>query len=310
MRKAIIDLGTNTFNLLIVELRKDGDYQIVFEEQYPSMMGKGGINNKILTKEAIRRGIKSLKHHQQTLIKYQVESVIGIATSAIRTADNGDEFVNLVKEELNIDILVIDGKKEAQFIYDGVKQVVPISAEKVLIIDIGGGSIEFIISNRDGICWKNSFEIGMARILDLFHPSNPITKGEQLDIENHYKKELQPLFDALGEHQVHAIVGSSGAFDTIAAMVALESHPHLKMSKITHYEIDKNSFFNLHRRFINSTIEERMKMERMDSFRVEMIVLASIFINFIIRECDIERIWQCAFSLKEGAILQLINGEI
>lgn len=310
MRVATIDLGTNTFNLLIAEVVSDNDYNILFENKLPSKIGKGGINNNTLLPEAIERGLSVLKIHKNTIEKYNVEKTVCIATSAIRNATNGNEFALEVKKHLGFNLNIISGIKEAKMIFDGIKQVVPIGSDKVMILDIGGGSNEFIIANKDGIIWKHSFELGMARLLDRFNPSNPIIKDEIDTVENYLRNELYLLFEVLKQHEVTTLIGSSGAFDTIAGMLALHKSPNILMSKIVTYKIDYNDFIQLHIKLLNSTIEQRLKMERMESFRVEMIVLASIFINFIVRECQIINIWQCSFSLKEGAIYQIMKGEL
>lgn len=307
MRIAIIDLGTNTFNLLIADQTSDHSYHTILETKYPAKLGQGGINSGIILPEAMERGIQALKMHQRTMNEYKVCKVKCFATSAIRSAANGQEFVQRVKAELNLDIQVIDGKKEAQLIFDGVKQVVPISNKNVLILDIGGGSNEFIIANRDGVLWMHSFDLGIARLLDHFQPSDPILPSEVEAVEAYIKPQLKPLYEAMMEYQPQTLIGSSGSFDTVAGMIAAQHHPHLDVSKLTSYKIPFDYIQELHQRFLQSTMADRTQMERMDLHRVEMIVLASIFINFILREFNITNVWQCAFALKEGAIHQLLT---
>lgn len=310
MRVAIIDLGTNTFNLLIAEKTDEKSYNILLESKYPAKLGKGGINDNRIVPEAIERGMTALKTHINTMKPYGVDKVVCIATAAIRSAKNGDEFVRKVKDELGLTISVVDGQKEAQLIFDGVKQVVPIGSEQVLILDIGGGSNEFIIANKDGIKWKHSFDLGIARLLDRFKPSNPITNDEVIEVEKYLKKELEPLFVALGKYQSTILIGSSGSFDTISKMLAAKLHPHMDMKKVTSYNISLDDAKELHQQFLRSTAKERENMKGMDLHRVEMIVLASIFINFIVREIGIKEIWQCGFALKEGTIYQILHNQL
>jgi len=310
MRIAIIDLGTNTFNLLIADVNDNQSYNILLETKNAAKLGKGGINNRTITPEAMQRGIDALHQHLRTIADYSVDKVVCIATAAIRSSSNGQEFVKRVKDEVGLDINVIDGQKEAQLIFDGIKQVMPLGKEKVMVLDIGGGSNEFIIANNEGVFWKHSFDLGVARLLDKFAPANPITQAEIDTIEAYFRTELQLLFDALKQYPVKTLIGSSGSFDTVSAMIAAIHHPHLDMSKLTSYHIHLNHFLELHQVYLKSTVEERSKMERMDPARVEMIVLASLFINFVVRECNIANIWQCSFALKEGAIWQLIRNQL
>ncbi|MBR8536601.1 phosphatase [Carboxylicivirga sediminis] len=309
MRIAIIDLGTNTFNLLIAEQTEDS-YSILLEKKYPAKLGKGGINDKRILPDAMERGIAALQSHLSTMEPFKVDKVVCMATAAIRSAVNGQDFVDRVKKELGLTINVIDGQKEAELIFDGVKQVVPIGEERVMILDIGGGSNEFIIANKDGVLWKHSFDLGIARLLDRFAPSDPITDSEIAAVEEFIQKELELLYKAMEQFPTSTLIGSSGSFDTIAGMLAAKHHPHLDMSKTMTYLIPLPHARQLHELFLKSTVEERKNMKRMDLHRVEMIVLASIFINFIVKEFDIKEMWQCGFALKEGTIFQLINNQL
>ncbi len=309
MRIAIIDLGTNTINLLIVEQEGGDSYNILHESKYPAKLGKGGINNKTILPEAMDRGIKALEIHKETMKPYHVEKVVCIATAAIRSASNGQEFVKRAKDECGLDINIVDGQKEAELIFDGVKQVVPIGEERIMILDIGGGSNEFIIANKNGVLWKHSFDLGMARLLDRFQTSDPITKEEVDAVEAYIKKELSLLYEAFEKYPCDTLVGSSGSFDTIAGMIAAIHHPHLDMKKVMTYNVPLDFVEELNQKFLKSTHNEREKMERMDLHRVEMIVLASIFINFIVREFQLKDFWQCAFALKEGAIYQILRNK-
>ncbi len=310
MRTAIIDIGTNTINLLIADIRGNDTYNIILETACSAKLGKGGINKLTLLPEAIDRGMKALKTHLATIKEYNTESIFCIATSAMRGATNKDEFINKAKQELDIDIKVVDGSTEARLIFDGVKQVVPIGNQPVLILDIGGGSNEFIIANSKGVMWKQSFDLGVARLLDMFSPSDPITKDEIKRIENHIRIELQQLFVALQQYPVDILIGASGSFDTVAAMIASIHHPHLDMTQATSYHIPLYYFKELHRKLVKSTYKDRFNMNKMAVHRVDTIVLASVFINFTLRELNIQELWQCSFALKEGSIYQIINNQL
>ena len=310
MRIAIIDLGTNTFNLLIAEATAERNYNILFKSKYPAKLGKGGINDKRILPEAMERGMTALQTHLKTMLPFGVDKVVCMATAAIRSASNGHEFVDRAKRELGLTINVIDGQKEAQLIFDGVKQIIPIGDERVMILDIGGGSNEFIIANKDGVLWKHSFDLGIARLLDRFRPSDPITKEEIKRVEAYIKEELKLLYTAFAEFPTRTLIGSSGSFDTVSGMVAAIHHPHMDMKKVLTYKVSVEFAKELHEIFLKSTAEERKNMKRMDLHRVEMIVLASIFINFIVEEFNIEEIWQCGFALKEGTIHQILNNQL
>jgi len=307
-RVAIIDLGTNTFNLLITEVKGD-KYSILLESKHPSNLGKGGIHKDTITKEAMDRGIEALTNHLITMSEYQVESIFCFATSAIRSAKNGSKFVSLVKEKLGLSIRVIPGDEEAKTVFDGVKQVVPIGNDPVLIIDIGGGSIEFIIAEMRGILWKESYDIGLARLLEQFKISDPIRFSEIKILEEHFNNSLKTLIEAVRKFPIKQMIGSSGSFDTIAEIIAKEKYPMLDFRKITSFYIELKALEEVHNLFLTLNRDGRRLIPGMDPDRVDNIVPASIMIQWALRELAIDELMQSSFALKEGAILQIIKSE-
>ncbi|MCQ2204000.1 MAG: hypothetical protein MJZ15_06120 [Bacteroidales bacterium] len=306
MHIAIIDIGTNTINLAIAAVDSD-QYQIIYSSKEAARMGKGGINEGVITPEAIQRGLDAIGKHIDTIKKFNVDRTIAIGTSALRNCSNGPDFAKMVTERHGIEVRIISGDDEAQMIFDGVKQVMPIGSDRVLILDIGGGSCEFIIANKEGIIWEHSFELGMARLLDKFKPSDPINVNEIKSIEMYLRSELTPLYEALHNYPTTTLIGTSGSFDTIAAIVAAMKHPYLNVKLSTSYNIRVPNFEEVHRKIMASTAQQRREMKQMDPSRIDLIILGSLFINFIVREMRIEEIFQCGYALKQGAVYQFIN---
>lgn len=306
-RIAVIDLGTNTFNLLIVEIDPDKNYQLVFQTKISVKLGEGGINKGFIAPVPFDRGINALKTHKQTIEKYNVEKVVAIATSAIRGASNGSEFVARANEECNIDVQVISGDKEAETIYYGVRNAVKMYDEPSLIIDIGGGSTEFIIANKNQIFWKQSFLLGVARLLELFNPSDPITDKEKHALLNYLKKELQPLFEAVKKYPLTELIGSSGSFDSIAEMVAHRFYTPTIFDGKTEFEFNLNDCAAVHETILNSTTAERLRMKGLTAMRVDMIVISSILVQFILKSFAIPKMRHSAYSLKEGVLFEIIS---
>lgn len=307
MRLAIIDLGTNTFNLLIVETGKRREYSILFEKKLPVKLGKGGIHNKTLQPDAIERAEKALDTHFQSTKAFNVHNIYAFGTSALRGATNTDEFLNRMKSRFPYEITLIDGDREAELIYKGVRQTVELGTGHWLILDIGGGSNEFIICNGEGIFWKQSFDLGIARLLELFQPSDPITTDELEVINRYFYKELQPLFGETQKFQIKRMIGASGTFDTIVSMIMAETEGEAKIGES--HKIEMEAFYNLYRKLIRSTFYERSQMPGLEAMKIEMIVLAVHFVKFMLESLNIEHLTQSSFSLKEGAVFELINRE-
>lgn len=301
---AILDFGTNTFNLLIAE-RKERSFNIIFTSKQPVKLGRGGIQMNRITPAAMERGYVAIHNHMETIKKYEVEEVRAFATSAIRNASNGEDFVDEVHKRFGFKVRVIPGDREATLIYKGVQQAYPMNQKKVMILDIGGGSIEFIICDDQGISWKHSFELGMARILELFDLSDPISHEEVHALEAYFRHELGPLFEAVKKEKPRTLIGASGSFDTFYAMIMKRNG--LVANEGYSRPLPMTEFRRIYQDLIRSTHAERLNMPGMEAVRVDMIVPAIIFVSFVIRQCHIRQLVQSDFALKEGVISELVG---
>lgn len=304
---AVIDLGTNTFNLLIAEVDENSTYKILLNTKEGVKLGEGGINKKIITEAAFQRGIDTVGRHFDRMKSYNVNRVLAFATSAIRDASNGKEFTDELRKRYNLEIRTISGDKEAELIYIGVKQTLSFHDKRFIILDIGGGSNEFIIADDEGICWKRSFKLGMARLLEKFKPSDPITSEEITCIEQYLNDELHELFILVNELKPEIFVGASGSFDSFIAMLIDEGFLHHKNDEANHL-LPLEVYTRLHLKLIKSTSKEREQMPGLEPVRRDMIVLATIFVNFVLKKTGITTVYQSGYSLKEGAILEMAKG--
>lgn len=306
-RYAVIDLGTNTCNLLIANILPDGSFETLYDRKLPVKLGLGGIHKKILLPEAIERGITALKSHAETIREYNVSKVKVVGTSALRGAANRVEFLEKVNQLLDWEIEIIDGELEAELIFKGVRLSLPNGIGKYLILDIGGGSIEFILAEDNNMIWKRSVNIGIARALETMQMSDPVTPSEIMAFEQWFDEHLQDLWRMCERYQPQILVGCSGAFDTFMDIYE-KTLPDLKIRKISEFPL--KAYWPIHERLINSDHETRSKMEGMDKMRVEMIVIASIFTNFILQRLPIQKLLHTHNSLKEGVMDRLISNEL
>lgn len=307
MTFAIIDLGTNTFNLLIAEKDHNNSFRKIFNTKIAVKLGEGSINSGFIADVPFQRGLKALEKYQQYLLYHNVSQVYAYGTSAIRSASNGKEFVEQAQKIVGIPISVIDGNEEADLIYYGNRMAIKMSLAPSLIMDIGGGSTEFIIANKDNIIWKQSFLLGAARLLSKFEPSNPITDNEITEFNNYLRKELASLFDAVAEHHPIELIGSSGAFDSVVDMIAGEYGTDEMTEDVYEYAIDLNYYQTISKKIRASTIQERHHMKGLISMRVDMMVISILLIDFILNEFQIKAMRVSSFSLKEGVIYKKLG---
>ena len=282
----------------------ESGFEILHNSKIAVKIGKNGIHKKIISPEAIIRAEQAIEEHYQSIQQFSVTETYAFATSAIRGAENGKRFVDQIRTLFNIDIQIISGDEEATLIYYGVKQAVSLGPEKSLILDIGGGSNEFIIANKEKIFWKGSFELGIARLIEIIKPHDPILFSEIKAIEQYSEKLLGSLTGAVKKYKPKRLIGAAGSFETFIEMIEA-GQPGISLSVAKSKIIALNKFFELHEKLIVSTEEERRNMKGLDPMRIEMIVPASVFVNFILRKYQLKELVYSDFSLKEGVLYKL-----
>jgi len=303
MKIAIIDLGTNTCNLLVAEIN-NSNYKILHQSKQLVKLGDNKIRDNEISMEATNRVLHSFQLQKEIMAQLNVDKVRVIATSAVRTAENKIQFLEKLSEDSGWIIKLVSGEKEAELIFKGVLLAFSEFVNPSVILDIGGGSNEIILASGNEIIWKESRPTGMARIINRFRVSDPIQTDEIQTIRDHYLNEHQSAFDQCKSENVKTLIGCSGAFDTIADIID-SVNPGEKMR--TTQNISIQDFYAVYNRLIKSTRDERLKMKGMDYVRVDLIVPAVILIEQLISSIGITQIIQTDFALREGVLFELLH---
>lgn len=299
MKIAAIDLGTNTFHLIIAE-QNGPELEIIYKTNVPVKLGEDITKDNVIIPAAFERGISCLKKFKAELDQHQITNLKATATSAVRSAVNGQDFVAAAIAEAGIAIDIIDGDEEAQFIYEGVKLSGAITG-KSLIMDIGGGSTEFILCDEENLIWKKSYNLGAARLMQSFFKSDPINEIDQQKIQQHISHELKALKVICEEYKPETLIGSAGAFETFCKMLM----PENDIKTISTSEIDFAAYQQLASRLINSSHQERLEMDNLIPLRVDMIVMATLLTNYVLKEFNLNNIKLSTYDLKMGALQSL-----
>lgn len=307
MRVAVIDLGTNTFNLVIADTGPDGNFSIIYHEKLPVRLGEGGINQGFITEQAFQRGLDAIQKYSGLIQAHQTDRVFAIGTSALRNASNGTAFIDKVKIEIGIQIEMISGDREAEYIYLGVRQAVQLAETPSLIMDIGGGSTEFIIADRNRIRWKQSFEIGAARLLDRFKPSDPLSESEYKSIINYLSEALSPLFVAAKTENCNELIGASGSFESLAEMIMHRFHDPDQLIGVSSYAFDLKEVDVVHQSLLHSTHDQRIAMKGLIPMRVDMIVVSTLLVEVVLQHVPISKMQLSTFALKEGVLWDVLR---
>ncbi|TRX53776.1 exopolyphosphatase [Fulvivirga sp. M361] len=306
-RVAIIDCGTNTFHLLIAQ-HNAGQKYVLFQDKQLVKIGEG-INDQVIHEEAQKRALNAMKAFRSLIDNYKVSAIFAFATSAFRNAKNGPDLKKKIFQLYDIDINIISGQDEAEHIFWGVNDALDIGKKNSLIMDIGGGSVEFVIAQKDDLLWKQSFEIGAQRLLDLFQRHDPILEEEVNALNEYLSKFLKTLLQAAKKYNPNVLIGSSGTFDTLSEVYCLEKGI-TPGSEQTETPLTIKAYKNIHAQLIRKNRNERMHIPGMIEIRVDMIVVASCIIDFLLNAHAFNHIRVSTYSLKEGVLAQIVDGKL
>lgn len=303
LRLAVIDLGSNTFHLLICEAGAGGRIAVIYKERIYVKLASGGLG--YIDADCEARGVEAMQRFSEQIRAYGVARTRCIGTSALREARNGHEVARHFSSVSGLRIEIIDGQQEAVYIYKGIRAALPPMDRPVLIMDIGGGSVEFILYQGHQIQFKGSYKIGVAVLFRKFHDSDPITADAITALENFVEGELSELLQHMRQVPSYYLAGASGSFevlnDVLPKLQEEEAWSELAIEGLMTY-LDE---------IIGLDLTSRRTIPEIPIERLDYIVVAYALIRFIFRKIPPERLFFCAYSLKEGVLAEELgrNGE-
>lgn len=300
-----IDIGTNTVRLLIADVKDKYNFREIRSERRITRLGEGLIENRRLMPSAEERTIFVLKEFGEILKCYPVEALTAVATSAVREAENGMEFVERIKVETDFDVEVISGDEEARRTFLGVVAGLNNKSGSLLIMDIGGGSTEFIVSRNAEVLNTISTGMGVVKLTEEFVKSDPVTDRELEGLRNAIEKEIKGLKDSLNSASEATFVGTAGTITTLAAI-----DQNLTLYNplcINNYILKKKSVDRIFNDLKAKTIEERLNIPALEKGREDLIIAGTAIVLSVMEEFGFSEMTVCDYGLREGIVIDLYN---
>lgn len=304
---AIIDCGTNTFNLLIAT-KINGNLKPLIKKRRVVKLAEHNKNEITINKNAIARAISTMTFYKKIIDREKIDSrnIYCVGTSAIRDATNSKSFINQIKIKSRINIQPINGIKEASYIFTGILNEGVFSDETVLIMDIGGGSVEFIISEDKKIVWKKSFPIGSERILNFIQPIFPFSKLNKLANNKIFELELKDLLKAITKYNPEILIGSSGSFESL---ISIKNNLVPKKPLINTYKqrLKISDFNMIYTDLMKKDFKGLLSTPGLIRIRAKMIIPSIMLIKFVLQKMYKPQIIVSKYSLKEGIAFTVLK---
>lgn len=308
---AAIDIGTNSFHLIVARINDSGNFEIIDREKEVIRLGEGsGGEIKLIKPEAIERALLTLKRFRGIADSHNAV-VRAVATSAVREANNRNEFINRALNECNVDIEIISGNEEARLIYLGVLKAVPAYDKKALVIDIGGGSTEFLIGEKGESSFSLSLKLGAVRLTQKFFPDFNITAQRVKECRHWIEGELYTVSRNAKKLGFDICVGSSGTIMSAGLLVLANRKKEINSTTIlNNFEFTRDELFEVEDEILcNKTVEKRRKIYGLDPKRADIIPAGIILLSEIFRQFNLKKMIISGYALREGIVIDSLQKE-
>jgi exopolyphosphatase / guanosine-5'-triphosphate,3'-diphosphate pyrophosphatase len=302
-----IDVGTNSIHLIVVELDSAFDTsRVVYKAREMVRLGSDdALERGRLSRKAMERGVDAIGKFAEAARLRGAERIRAVATSAVRESDNGDEFRRLVEARSGLKLEVLDGNEEARLIHLGVTNGFPLYDRTAVIVDIGGGSTEFIVADGDRPYLVDSVKLGSLRLYDAYlrDASNPAKAMRALDA--HIIDVLGPALERVGHYQLDLAIGTSG---TIMGLAALDAAARgVPLRRVHGYTLTRERLEALQRTMLPLSEAERRRMPGMNARRADIIVAGNAILIRALELLGREEIVVCERALRDGVVVDLAN---
>jgi exopolyphosphatase / guanosine-5'-triphosphate,3'-diphosphate pyrophosphatase len=304
---AAVDIGTNSFHLIIAKINQDGSLIVIDREREVIRLGSHkGEGLSLISPDEIEKGISVLSRFKRLAGMYNAE-IHAVATSAVREANNRSEFIKKVFEQTGIEIEIIDGKTEAGYIYKGVRKALPYKDKKLLCVDIGGGSTEIILGYNEKIIFGESIKVGAVRLSKKFFPGFILTNDGIVNCNKFIEEQIKDNKQINFSEKFDLAVGASGTILAVAGMIQYKkSKEKIKSPNgiiFTKAELEEVT----DEIFKRKTPEQRVNIEGMEYKRADIIPAGLLVLNKIFELFKIKEMAISEFALREGVVLNMLE---
>ena len=306
MRIAAIDVGSNSIHMVVAEARPDGHFLVLDRAKEMVRLGRKSLTTGRLTASAMDHGIETLHRFTSIARRHGVTRFRAVATSAVREAKNGGEFIQRIYDEVGLRVRVIPGREEARLIYLGVSQVVDLRRGPVLLFDVGGGSVELVLVDQGKAVELHSVKLGVARLTEEHLAADPPRPRELAKLTAHIEEELAGPLKTARKRKVTRVIGTSGTLLALVSMAAhtLGVHPGREAHGL---EVPASAVSQLARQIVRADRTGRLEMRGMDPKRADLIVAGAVLADVVLRTVGAKRIQACTWALREGLLLEYIR---
>lgn len=306
LKIAVIDIGTNSIHMVLAEVQPDASYRIVDRFKDMTRLGNGAFATRRLSDDAMTRALDVIRNLVTLARNKGFDRIVGIATSAVREAQNGGDFIDLVAEHTRLKIRVVSGIEEARLIFLAVKNSIPLTDQPALAVDVGGGSVELMVGNRDQLLHVKSLKLGAIRLVDQYLQRTPPASSTLRALEDTVTAQLTAALNSFKMKRFDSLVATSGMAGNLAEIIHLRrtNRPlvQLNLTKISLKDVRE-----IESDLAHSTIKARLAIPGLDPKRADTLLPASLVLRRIMELSGQDELILCDKAIREGVIYDFID---
>lgn len=302
MRTGVLDLGSNSFHLLVADHQASGDLRSVAREKINLRLGDVVARNGRFDDDAADDAVAAVRDLRDAAIDYGATVVFGAATSAFRDASNGDDLLRRIEVETGVNVRLIDGCEEGRLVFEAVQQSVRLEATPAVCLDLGGGSLEVAVGDQTSIQWATSLPLGVVRLKAQLLAKDPPTRVQQRRLRDHVAAVIAEEARKAVRSRPQLIVGAGGTFRSIARMVAAQRDATIPAS-INEMVVERDDLLELAERLLSLSAEERTKLPGVGRRRADLAPTGLFVVIAAMDAFGHDRITVAEWTLKEGLII-------
>ncbi len=306
MRIAAIDIGTNSIHMIVVRVRQDLSFEVIDREKEMVRLGAGGLDGRSLTPTAVTAALQTLSKFRRIAESNHVEEVVAAATSAVREADNGGDFIAQVAATTGIRVRVISGTEEARLIHIAACYGVDTGGTPAVVVDIGGGSVEVSLGTAHSVTQGRSFKLGVIRLTERFVKSDPISERDERRLTKHVNREIGGYLDSIARRRFDRVIGTSGTILSLGSL-ALSETSGVRPEDLRNRRVPVKALSKLRRRLTELDLEARLHVAGLDPRRADIVVAGSVLLDTVLRRLGAGELTLCDLALREGLVLDYIQ---
>lgn len=305
MRIAALDLGSNSFHLLVADAHPDGSFDRLFREKEMLRLGDVVARHGRLTDEACDNAVDSVRRFRALADGADADEFVACATSAIREAENGADLVDRIRAETGVVVRVISGTEEAALIFGAVQASVLIDPGPALCLDLGGGSLEVMVGDPTELAWVTSLKLGVARLtaeLVKGDPAEPLANGDLRRLRKRITAVLEPVAEAVATFGPKLLVGTSGTLCDLARMAVAEETGAVPIS-VNQHHVSRQAVEQLHEQLAGLPASARRRIPGLDARRAELAPAGSLLALVAMELFGFDGLVVGTWALREGMVL-------